>query len=303
MENSVKTLKDTDRKRFWELDFLRGFCVILMLIDHFMNALFSVLPSVWTFCGKFWVGAEHFAKLYWQFPAREWAHYVVVALFMLLCGISCTLSRSNLKRGAIAAGAALLISAVTFIFDDLMGIGIVFGVIHMLAASMLLYWLLDLIGKQIKKIGNKCLPKFFDWLGRLFPAIVGAVLLTVYFTCLGGFQIDGDGGLQLLSKVSFDGLPAKGFWSVFVEAMDYDLRTADYFPMLPYSAIVLIGSAIGELCYRGRTQNALSRLDGKWNKPVCFVGRHAMIFYLLHQVVNALFLFAAGVVFKTFFAG
>ena len=32
--------------RFWELDFVRGLCVLLMVFDHFMYCMCGVLPEV-----------------------------------------------------------------------------------------------------------------------------------------------------------------------------------------------------------------------------------------------------------------
>ena len=33
-------------ERFWELDFARGVCVILMVFDHFMYCLWDVMPVI-----------------------------------------------------------------------------------------------------------------------------------------------------------------------------------------------------------------------------------------------------------------
>lgn len=29
----------------------------------------------------------------------------------------------------------------------------------------------------------------------------------------------------------------------------------------------------------------MPKLDGKWNKPVCFIGRHTLIVYVVHLIL------------------
>ena len=50
---------------------------------------------------------------------------------------------------------------------------------------------------------------------------------------------------------------------------------------------------IGPFIYPTR-RSLLKKLDGKWNIPFTFIGRHALIFYLAHLVVLAGILALAG---------
>ncbi len=60
----------------------------------------------------------------------------------------------------------------------------------------------------------------------------------------------------------------------------------DWFGLFPHVGAVLVGMYFGKTAYSSR-KSLLPRLDGKWNKPFAFVGRHALIFYLAHQVAMA----------------
>ena len=66
-------------------------------------------------------------------------------LFITISGISATLSRSSWKRGLKVLGAALLITLVSYIFDN--DFFVVFGILHFLGLSMILSVI-------FKKLGN-----------------------------------------------------------------------------------------------------------------------------------------------------
>ncbi len=79
--------------RIWELDFLRGFSIIMMVWDHLMFDLKSI-PSWFSNYGDL----EHpilqtvvdFAHSYWYGSARAVGHFIFVAIFLLVSGISFT---------------------------------------------------------------------------------------------------------------------------------------------------------------------------------------------------------------------
>ena len=67
-------------------------------------------------------------------------------LFMLLSGISSSLSRNNMKRGLRVLAFALVITAVTYLYDP--KLTIVFGILHFLGIH-LLYPLLSKMNKYL----------------------------------------------------------------------------------------------------------------------------------------------------------
>lgn len=118
------------KQRIWELDAFRGFCVLGMVIVHFMfdlTALYRIIQ--------------------WDAPAlfsfvQNWGG----VLFLLLSGACATLGSRSFHRGLIVYGCGLLCTAVTagmyvLGFAD-ESIIIRFGVLHCLGLCMILWSLL-----------------------------------------------------------------------------------------------------------------------------------------------------------------
>lgn len=121
--------------RFWEIDFLRGIAILMMILFHF---LFDI-----TYFGEY--DFNVYSGL-WLYFARATA-----TIFILLVGISLTLSFSRakikqktgkklfikyLKRGFGIFSWGLLITLLTWIFlrNDL----IIFGILHFIGISIIL---------------------------------------------------------------------------------------------------------------------------------------------------------------------
>ena len=49
-------------------------------------------------------------------------------------------------------------------------------------------------------------------------------------------------------------------------------------------AVFMFGAAFGKIFYEKKT-SLLPKLDGKWNKPLLFMGRYTIWFYLGEPVV------------------
>lgn len=270
------------KKRFVELDFIRGICVILMIFDHFMC-------DVWTFFPNSSFGT--FAKNYWVSDFRIFWHWVVVSLFFLLCGISCSLSRSNLKRGLLCFAAACFLTWGTYALDSTVIGGdffIFFGVLHSLGIGILIFAGADFIAEKLEKSflrlaekKNSSAIKTAARAWRAFPAFIGLVLGIVYFTCIFEYAQ----GEFLIGK-PYDG--ALGFFAMiigFESSGDMKFYSADFFPIFPYASIILIGSLIGEFVYKTRSESLVPVLGKKAAAPVNLIGRNALLVYLLHQVV------------------
>lgn len=92
----------TNKKRIWELDFLRGLAIIMMVFDHIMYD-FAYLPGY--FSNFYDVNhplfnwLNDFARLYWNSTLRFFGREFFVLLFLLISGISFTFSKDNFKRG------------------------------------------------------------------------------------------------------------------------------------------------------------------------------------------------------------
>ncbi|HHV59879.1 MAG TPA: DUF1624 domain-containing protein [Clostridiaceae bacterium] len=119
------------QKRIWELDFLRGLAVILMMYFHLIFDLNEFLGLNVSYLTGF------------NYLTGRMAAYI----FIFVAGISCSLSRSNLKRGLIVFGYAMLITLMSYIFNP--RYVVVFGVLHFFGASFLLYPLINKIPKNL----------------------------------------------------------------------------------------------------------------------------------------------------------
>lgn len=115
------------KKRIWELDALRGFCILGVIIVHFVYDITALYRLVdWTLPALF------------QF-IQHWGGVI----FLLISGICVTLGSRCAKRGLIVFLCGLGISAVTYgmYYFGLAGKGIIiyFGVLHCLGSCMLLW--------------------------------------------------------------------------------------------------------------------------------------------------------------------
>ncbi len=286
------------KERFWEIDFLRGLCVSLMIIDHLMFCLYDILPFLNDMFGtNIFAGAEAVGRWYWTWDLRILVRQVVITMFFMLCGVSCTLTRGNFRRGILLAIVAAGITAVTYVVENNFGLSnatVLFGVIHMIAAGVFLYAFIDNAaiaagdalgqGKAVR-IAREAL--------RFLPALVGIGLLVWYFTQCS--FVTYTGGIWQIHET----VPARGstednlFLSIFVyvDGFNFSHYSGDYFPVLPFAALILVGGAIGRLIYHSSAKYALSPLDGAWNSGVCFIGRHAAFVYVAHMVVIPVALF------------
>ena len=137
------------KKRIWELDVLRGVCILGMVAVHLIYDLqtFFSLP--------FLADSQLFAII------KQWGG----VLFLLISGICVTLGSHPVRRGLIVFACGLICSAVTagmyFLNMADKSIIIYFGVLHCLGVCMLLWplfkrlpvWALGLLGLGLTVLG------------------------------------------------------------------------------------------------------------------------------------------------------
>ena len=80
------------------------------------------------------------------------------------------------------------------------------------------------------------------------------------------------------------------FWLGFIPKY---FRSVDYFPILPWFGVVLIGIFIGNTLYPGhrRTFGIRDLSCFRLIRFLCFLGKHSLVIYLLHQPVLILVLY------------
>lgn len=140
--------------------------------------------------------------------------------FILCAGISCRLSRGNIRRGLICAAAGLLVVAGSYIASA----PIRFGILQFLSAAMLLYGLTA-----------RWLPLERD--------AVPVVCLVLY----------------ALTKWVTDRVEVNARW-LFWLGFSYDgFVSYDYFPLLPYIFLFALGVWLGGYILRHRDARVLTR--------------------------------------------
>ncbi len=184
--------------------------------------------------------------LFWN-PAFTVGHYIFAGLFILLAGASSNFSHSNTVRGFKTLGIALVITLVTTI----MNVTIVFGVLHLLGTCMLLY---GLTRRFWEGVDEKC-----PW---LVPALSAAgVLATTRLT---------NGYPTSTPHLWMFGLVTENF------------RSADYFPLLPWVFVFLLGTWVGKYIRAGRMPRRFYEAKAP---RLAAVGRQSLLIYVVHQPV------------------
>jgi len=246
-------MSESPMVRFWEVDFLRGTAIILMVLFHMVFDL-----------NYFGIQQIELASGFWFYLARFTA-----SLFLLLVGVSLSLSYSRarllgqedrfrfrlMKRSLWIFSLAMGVTLVTYLF---IGRGfIVFGVLHLIGVSLLLaYPFLRLHGMNF--------------------------ILGLLFILIGLF-------LQSLS-VDFS-------WLLWLGLAPWDFRSVDYFPLLPWFGVILMGVAFGDLFYRGYSRRIpVPDLAGSsLVSGLALLGRNSLAIYLVHQPVLIGLMYLGGV--------
>ena len=232
------------------LDELRGFAIFCMMFHHCLIAfqtfgldrmLFSynlapLLDSLWL----------------------EWVRLPFVMAFLLISGICCNFSHSNIKRGLITLGAAMLVTLAA----ELVDMHIFFGVLHLFGFCMLIGGLLL---KPIQKA----------------PAWVGFLLLGLSFLLYSvphhQFGLPG---------ITFGTLPDALYetrWLFWLGFPGFDhVPYADYFPLIPWCFVFFAGMIFGAVITKKGWPDWTVRSHSRF---FAFIGRHSLIFYLAHMPI------------------
>lgn len=240
-------------RRIRALDALRGLSVVSMVLFHLCYDLRNLSG----------VGLPWFDGLLqdlWR-ASISWT-------FLLIAGAMCAQSRSNLRRALRYLTCATLVFAASLVAG--VDTPISFGIIFCMGASTLVAWLLSKLG-----LPRGCLAEA----GALLLAFLLTLGLPSGTVGVGRLALEVPRALYSTPWLSWLGFPGPGFVS------------GDYYPLLPYALLFLVGASLGgrRAHHRGYPEWTYASLC----PPLELVGRHALVVYLLHQ---PLILLALGLV-------
>ena len=201
----------------------------------------------------------------WQTFARG-----IGTTFIFLLGVSVTLDYSRmvakgispftrtLRRGLTVFGCGLIVSVATYF--ALPGEWVRFGILHHAGVAIILAF-------------------FFMRLPAPVSLVIGGALIA-----LGSYI----GGLR----------GATSEWLIPLGFVPNGVGMADYYPLLPWFGVALLGVATGKWLYpNGQRQFALPDVGNFiLFRVLRFLGRHSLIVYLLHQPILIALIIASGLV-------
>lgn len=201
-----------------------------------------------------------FDLFYFSYYRFYWLALLTASTFILVSGISLSISYSRggdfkrfAKRGIKLLVFAGVVTASTVLFLDKGHIW--FGILHFFSvSSFLIYPILKYLNNQI-------------------TLLIGILLIMI-------------GVFFLNTTVSSNNL-------IWLGLTTPDFFTLDFFPLLPWFGLLLIGTYVGNRAYpKGKRGFAINDIDNPITKTLRFFGKNSLLIYFIHQPIIILLLSA-----------
>ncbi len=219
---------------------------------HFLDMLRGICIILVVFYHAMYNLSSIFGIEVWLFNSAimDFLQVFFVMCLAVISGVSSSLTRSNAKRGIKTLAAGLVVTAVTyFAMPDQL---IVFGILHFFGVSMLLY---------------AAVEGFFEKIPMIPGAVVSFLLFVVAF-------------LAFPINIETENLFVKYFLGIL--GFETGLRSADYYPIIPWVFIFLTGCFLGRPFKNGTAPKFFSLNPVRF---LSFAGRHTLLVYLIHQPI------------------
>ena len=262
-DSSIVRKPDAFEKRIHEVDFVRGFLIALVLMDHLFCWLWQYNES-WALRamnnGQDYAFYEAIGKAfsyYWYSTGRQVVRYIALFGFTFVSGVSCAFSKNNWIRAAQMIAFAGLLFIGSNVLDAFLreplgldSMRIDFNVIAVLAWSTLFY----------------CFVQSKSWRSILVMLLV-TILIGWYFV---PWLQEANSGLHL---------------RIYAPALlEPTSAQADWMPLFPFITFFFMGALFSYFVY-APTKQSIIKHKGNWERPFCFLGRHSLIFYITHQAI------------------
>jgi uncharacterized membrane protein len=232
-------------KRYRLIDAVRGLCVISMVLYHLMYDVVYI------------IGAE--VPWYSAAPGHIWQQSIC-RTFIFIAGMSFCMSKRPLRRGVIVSLCGALVSVVTAVVDE--NLAIVFGILTFIGAAYIVMSLLRRLTDKVKPAAGLIASLALFALTRAVPwGYLGFDELLLYKL---------PDVLYSRPGFAFFGFPSDSFHST------------DYFAFIPWIFMFAAGYFFWRLI---RNRQSTDRVMSFGCPPLEWIGRHALVIYLLHQPV------------------
>ena len=275
----MKEKKDTLIKRVWEIDAMRGFLILGVLVYHLYFTIKAFMIN-----GYYQIDSLQYVETtdplhFWftplsngTFEMSAFPRFVVqylqplgVDTFFVISGIACMFTRNGKKNTLRLFIAAAFIAAFTYGLAVWTGDPtrfIRFGVLMCYAFCHLIYEFL------LKKRSNE------------FLFIIASISFAIgYYIRYHGVQA------TRLPIFYIFGVPQIGD------------QSSDFWPIIPMLGWFLLGVVIGRKYYSEKKTRLPYKLPDKLTKPLQFLGRYSGIIYVSHIVIYTAVFCGIGYIF------
>ena len=256
-DGSITRKPGAFEKRIHEIDLIRGLLMILVLMDHLFwcfqsygydwNAHWLLTHST---NNELFYGMYHVFSFYWTNVGRHVVRCVALFGFCFVSGVSSAFSRNNWVRAAQMLGIFALIAVGSNLLEATgilgQGVRIDFNVIGVLAWSTLAY----------------CFTQGKSWRSILVGLLLSFLMCWYVVPWLQGTPMG----------------------EAYAPPLWEPEGQADWMPLFPFMCIFFMGAFFSYFVY-APTRQSIIKVRGNWERPICFIGRHSLIFYLSHQLV------------------
>ena len=287
-----------NNNRIKEIDFLRGFLILLMVMDHLFFDFGQLIYIISNFSLDQSLLSQFvkFSSSYLSWDFRINFRIFVVMLFFFISGISFQFSKNNNKRGVILLSIGILLTLGSIIVSYILKDDFV-----IIASIFLTFGLAILITNFIYFVINKILKN--NTISALFLVIIG-LFGAIYFIDF-TFNVN----VPIINKI-------ESFIDLIDVILGYKQYGFDDIPLLINLTAMLIGFGIGKLVYPNRKtlfsyfnkkiyvkpSKSLKFYNEKFyarkkaiyilltsfsliGKCIGFFGRHSLYVYIIHQFV------------------